>query len=272
MIEEKFTEKVIEKIREKKISPKPKWSFFLKNEIIWVFGILAVLFGGVSFSLIIYLFKAGQTLATGHFGGSFWQIFLTIVPIFWLLFLALFTFLAFLNIKKTKRAYKYSPILIFLLSVVVSIALGGILNMFGLGQKFDDVLGRRIHPGFYKNFMNPQIDFWSNPEEGRLSGLITKINEDGSLLIKDIDSKEWTLYFSNTFFSENIKFKEATPIQCFGEKISDDEFQVSEIMPAGPGREFFNNPGVKNKFIPNNQFKPDFIPTELVEINIQNNR
>ncbi|HPT08358.1 MAG TPA: hypothetical protein PLE28_01535 [bacterium] len=265
MIEEKFTEKLIEKIKQEKITPKPKWSFFLKNEIIWITGILSVLFGAVSFSLIVYLFKAGQTLATGHFGGSFWQIFLTIVPIFWLVFLALFTFLAFLNIKKTKGAYKYSPILIFLFSVVASIILGEILNMFGLGQKFDDLLGRRIHPAFYKNFMNPQIDFWSNPEEGRLSGLIIEINNDDSLLIRDIDSKEWTIYFSNSFFNNNIKFKKGIPIQCFGQKISNTEFQVDEIMPAGPGREFFNNPGIRNKFIPNKQIKPDFIPGGLIK-------
>jgi len=239
-----FSERIIQKIKEDKIIPKPKWSFFLKNYVVWAFGAVSVFLGAISFSLIIYLFKSGgDDLLGRHLSGNSWELFLAVVPIFWLLFLALFTFLAYLNIKKTKGAYKHSPLIIFFSSVVVSIALGATFFMFGAGQKFDDLLGRNAHPFLYKYFMNPQIDFWSNPEDGRLSGLVSEINEDQSFLVIDIDKKKWVVYFSNTPLRRSVDIRVGSILKFIGEKISDTEFQASEILPMAPGREFFNNRG-----------------------------
>ena len=265
MIEEKFTEEVIKKIKEDKISPKPRWSFFLKNNIIWVMGILSVVFGAISFSLIIYLFTAGEKLTTGNFGGSFWEIFLSIVPIFWLLFLGLFTFLAYLNLRNTKKGYKYSTPIIFFSSVFISIFLGVMLYIFGMGQKFDDLLGSRVHPFFYRNFMNPQINFWSNPDEGRLSGIISEIKDDNSLILIDTDFKEWKLIFSDNFLNNSVKFKEDTPIKLFGKKTGEGEFTVFEILPPGPGREFFNNPDVRKKMPSRGGHIPNIVPEIIIE-------
>jgi heme/copper-type cytochrome/quinol oxidase subunit 2 len=259
MIEEKFTEEVIKKIKEEKISPKPRWLFFLKNNIIWIMGMLSVIFGAVSFSLIIYLFEAGETLTTGNFGGSFWEIFLTIIPIFWLFFLGLFIFLAYLNLRKTKKGYKYSTSMIFFSSIFISMILGTMLYMFGVGQKFDDLLGRRVHPFFYRNFMNPHINFWSNPEEGRLSGIISEIKNDNSVILVDADFKEWKVVFADNFLNINIRLKENMPVKFFGQKIGIDEFTVFEVLPIGPGEEFFNNPDIRKKMPPRDHV-PDTIP------------
>lgn len=239
-----FSEKIIQRIKEEKLIPKPKWSFFLKNYVVWTFGALSVLLGAISFSLIIYLFKAGgDDLSTSNFNGNFWELFLAIVPIFWLLFLGLFTFLAYLNIKKTKRAYKYSPVMIFFSSIIVSIALGATFFMFGAGQKFDDILGRNTHPFFYKNFMNPQVGFWSDPENGRLSGVVSELNQDQSFFIIDVNEQKWKVYFSKDLLEGFIDIKVGCVLKFVGEKISDEEFRANEIMPMAPGREFFNNRG-----------------------------
>lgn len=247
---ESFTDKIINKIEKDKLLPKPKWSFLLKNYIIWFFGILSVLLGAISFSLIIYLFKASNGLISGNFGGSFWEIFLAIIPIFWLIFLALFTFVAYLNIKHTKKAYKYSPVLIFLSSIIVSVALGSTFFMFGASQKFDDLLGKNIHPFLYRNFMNPQIDFWSDVSNGRLAGIISEVNIDKSFFIVDIESQKWLIYYSDAFIKRSVDIKVGTPIRCFGRKIAEDKFEATDIMPMMPGRESLNHSGVKKNLPP----------------------
>ncbi len=243
---ENFADKIIERIEKDSLSPKPRWSFLLKNYIIWFFGILSVFFGAISFSLIMYLFKAGDSLVSGNFGGSFWEIFLAIIPIFWLIFLALFTFIAYLNIKNTKKAYKYPPLFIFISSVVVSIALGTTFFMFGASQKFDDLLGKNIHPFFYKNFMNPQIDFWSDSQNGRLAGIISEVNADKSFFIVDVESHKWLVYYSESSIKRSVDIKAGNPVRCFGRKITEDEFEAIDIMPMNPGREFLNHPRIKN--------------------------
>lgn len=244
---ENFADKIIERIEKDSLSPKPKWSFLLKNYTIWFFGILSVLLGAISFSLIIYLFKAGDGLVSGDFGGSFWEIFLAIIPLFWLIFLAIFTFVAYLNIKHTKKAYRYSPLFIFISGIVISIALGSTLFMFGVSQKFDDLLGKNIHPFLYRNFMNPQVDFWSDADNGRLAGIISEINIDRSFFIVDIESQKWLVYYADSSIKRSVDIRVGNPIRCFGKKISEDKFEAIEIMPMAPGREFMNRPGIKKK-------------------------
>lgn len=255
-----LSEQVIKKIEQEKIFPKPKWSFFLKNYFVWSLGALSVLFGAISFSLIIYLFKDGSELSHNNFGATFWEVFLGIVPVFWLIFLGLFTFIAFLNIKNAKRAYKYSPALIFVSSIIVSIALGATLYMFGASQKFDNLLGRNAHPFLYKNFMNPQIDFWSEAEKGRLAGIISEVNSDKSFFIVDIDSNRWLVYYTNLSSGRGMELRSGILVKCFGKKISDTQFEATEIMPMVPGKEFFNSPRFNRNFEGLNSPKMDFQP------------
>ncbi|MDD3711440.1 MAG: hypothetical protein PHP37_02475 [Patescibacteria group bacterium] len=245
---ESFADKIIEKIEKDKLSPKPKWSFLLKNYTVWFFGILSVLLGAISFSLIIYLFRAGDGLVSGNFGGSFWEIFLAIIPLFWLIFLAIFTFIAYLNIKHTRKAYKYSPLFILVSGIFISIALGSTLFMLGVSQKFDDLLGKNIHPFFYRNFINPQVDFWSDVENGRLAGVISEINVDKSFFIIDIESQKWLVYYADSSIKRSVDVRVGSSIRCFGKKISEDRFEAIEIMPMMPGREFLNRSGVKKNY------------------------
>jgi len=241
IIIEPLSEQVIKKIEKENIFPKPKWSFFLKNCFVWGLGFLSVIFGAISFSLIIYLFKDGSGLSNNNFGASFWEVFLAIVPVFWLIFLGLFTFLAFLNIKNTKGAYKHSSVLIFVFSVIISMAMGTTLYMFGASQKFDNLLGKNAHPFLYKKFMNPQVDFWSEADKGRLAGIISEINSNESFFIVDVDSNKWLVNYTNSSFSRRLELRPGFLVKCFGKKISDNQFEAIEIMPMTPGREFFNN-------------------------------
>ena len=55
MEKEKFNKEILEKIQELKIKPRARWHFLLKNYAIWISGILALLVGAASFSVIIYL-------------------------------------------------------------------------------------------------------------------------------------------------------------------------------------------------------------------------
>lgn len=247
MIEEKFSEKIISKIEEEKLKPKPRWEFVFKNYFLWTIAVLSLIFGAISFSLIIYLFNSSGSIFSDRFGASLFEIFLAIVPVFWLLFLALFIFLFCLNLKKTKKAYKYSLFFILLIGLISSIALGTSFCMFGFSKKLDSVFGKNINSVVYSRFMNPQLDFWSEPEKGRLSGVVSDLGSDKSLYLVDKDSKEWLVLYTNLNTPHVLRIEKGLPVRFFGEKLSNDQFKAVRIMPMPSANDFFDRPGIRRQ-------------------------
>lgn len=250
MIEEKFTTELISKIKEKHIVPKPRWSFIFKNYFLWTVGALSLIFGAISFSLIIYIFKSNENIVINNFGASWTEFLIASVPIFWLVFLATFIILFYLNLKRTNRAYRYSPLLILLIGLIASMILGSSFYLFGFSKKLDNMFCKNIHPSLYGRFMNPQIDFWSEPEEGRISGVISEIDLDRKILIIDKDGKEWIIYYQELPTKLRYNLEKGFPIKSFGKQLSENEFQAIQIMPMNHGKEFFNRPSMKLKQLP----------------------
>lgn len=255
MIEEKFSDKIISKIEEKKLKPKPRWEFVFKNYFLWIIGSLSLFFGALSFSLIIYLFNSSGEIFSDRFGASFWEVFLTVVPIFWLIFLALFVFLFYLNLKKTKKAYRHSPLLIIVVGLIASLALGASFYMLGFGKKLDNILGKNMNPFVYGHFMNPQLEFWSDPESGRLAGIVSEIGDSKNLFLVDKDSNEWLIYYDEAEFRHIVNIEKGLPIRCFGEIIEDNQFKALRIMPMHSANDFFERPGIR-KQLEDPLFKP----------------
>ena len=249
MLEEKFTTELISKIKTKHIVPKPRWSFVFKNYFLWTIGAISLIFGALSFSLIIYIFKSSENLIINNFGASWTELLIASIPIFWLIFLSAFIILFYLNLKRTNKAYKYSPLLILLIGLIISTILGSSFYLFGFSKKLDNLFGKNIHPYLYGRFMNPQIDFWSEPEEGRISGIISEIDFNKQILIMDKDAKEWIVYYQELPTRIKFNLEKGLPIKSFGKQISENEFKAIQIMPMNHGKEFFNRPVMKLKQI-----------------------
>jgi len=246
-----FDRDLIAKIKEEKISPKPRWHFLLKNYVVWTIGGLALLIGAASVSVLTYLLKNNDWGVRQAVHKSWGEFLLLTLPYFWLLFLGLFILIIYYNVKHTKRGYRYPIWSIIVASILASVVLGEGLFLAGLGEKIDSVLGR--HAPFYAEFMNPQLDFWSNPEEGRLVGLPIESLGDDRYLLVDRNQKEWKIIVASS--TDNNFFKLASraedmpplPVRLIGEQISDQEFEVKRVMPLEPGRAFFERPEHKMK-------------------------
>ncbi len=247
MSEQNLTDKIIDRIKQGQLKPRPRWSFVFKNYFLWFLGVLSVILGAISFSLMIYLFASGNALINNNFGASLGEILLVIVPIFWLVFLVAFIILFYLNLKRTKKAYRYSPLLILLIGLISSLALGSTFYLFGLSQKFDNLLGKNINSAIYGRFLNPQIEFWSDPAQGRLSGLVSAVGPENSLFIIDKDSQEWLVIYLPEANRHFFEINPGVALRFFGQQINDNQFQATRIMPLTPGREFFNRNGVHQR-------------------------
>ncbi len=233
----KFGQAVLKKIKEKKITPKPRWQLLLKNYVVWGFGIVSLVIGTLAFSVVIYMLKNNDWDIYDEISGSFLQFILMTLPYFWFVFLFIFILVADYNIKHTKKGYRYSLTTIVIGSVVLSIILGGLLHNMGMGQAIDDELSN-LAP-FYPELINRRMRMWANPDHGLLAGVITSVEARDKFLLNDLHNKIWNINAQGAIIPPFIKIEVNERVNMIGEKINEDDFQAKIIRPMGPGRGFF---------------------------------
>jgi hypothetical protein len=259
-----FNQKLLNKIEEKHLAPKPRWRFLLKNWVIWIAGILALLLGAMAVAVFLYLFRHNDWALRASTDKGFWEFFFLTLPYFWLVFFGLFVFIVYYNFKHTKKGYLYPLPFVIIGGLLACLFLGLVFYKVGLGRIIDDVLGRRMP--LYGEIFNPQIDFWSAPEEGRLAGVVVGATEGGDLVLLDPSGKEWEVAFMEQVGEVRLMMPEigvGMPLKIIGEVSEKNNFQAKVIRPLGaPGHGFFTRPrspaGVRFDCRPGDCRPPDF--------------
>jgi len=267
-LNDKFDKSIINKIVKDKIKPKSKWQFFLRDSVIWGVGVISLIVGSLSFAVVIYLLKYNDWSVYSQITDSLAEFILLTLPYFWLVFLVIFIFIVYYNIKHTKKGYRYSLPAVLVISIVASVMLGGLFFKVGLGQTIDDVLGEKAP--FYTKLFNRKILYMSQPDKGRLSGMVVSRVSDSEFLLLDIKKHEWTIFCTGERALPPDIVVVSKPVSLVGEKISENIFQARRIIPIGPGRRYFMRhgdmhlPGLKdidkmnNHMMNNPEFKERF--------------
>ncbi len=231
----KFDSEILDTIKEKKIKPKSKLTFLLKDYVVWAFGFLSLIFGSIAVSLIIYLVKNNDWDVYTELSGSLLEFVLLTMPYFWIVFLLVFILVINYNIKHTKKGYKFSLPVILSSSMFASILLGTLFFNLGLGQALDDVLGEKV--SFYDTIINPRMRIWNNPESGRLVGMIIeKVSKDEFKLL-DRQEKEWLINIMNAKTPIEAEMECGCPVKLTGEMEKENYFIVEQVfIHNGPGR------------------------------------
>ncbi|MFA5155536.1 MAG: hypothetical protein WC453_03830 [Patescibacteria group bacterium] len=234
-----FDRKLVAKIKAEKISPKPRWHFLLKDSVIWAAGTFSLLVGAGAVSVLIYFFKYSGWEMREAMHKSWGEFFLLTLPYFWIIFLGLFVFILYYNLQHTKHGYRYPVWFIISSSVLSSVILGGIFFLAGLGERIDNLLG--VQAPFYNTVINRHLDFWFNPAEGRLVGIVTDKNDDNSFTIIDPSGNEW-LVSADSCASSMFLLHLREPVDIIGQVTDDHRFAARRIKPGHPGRSFLSRP------------------------------
>lgn len=247
-INEGFGPKLLEKIKEEKIAPKPRWQFLLKKYVVLVSGVAALIIGGLATSVTIYFFQDNGLNVYQKMDGSPLKFIFLTMPYFWLIFLAFFIFILYYNLKHTDKGYRYSIAAVSAVSIILSLFLGVIFFQLGIGRLIDDVLGERTP--LYSSVINQQIAFWDAPEDGRLTGLVVSQISESEFILLDMDRQIWQVITAPEYFFFPGIIQIRRPIRVIGVKINDQVFQAREVMPVGPGRKYFR------RFEDDSHFRP----------------
>jgi len=240
-LNDKFDKSIINKIVKEKIKPKSKWQFFLRDWVIWGVGVFSLIVGSLSFAVIIYLLRYNDWSVYLQISDSLAGFILLTLPYFWLVFLAFFIFVVYYNIKHTKKGYRYSLPVVLVISVFISVMLGGLFFQVGLGRAIDDVLGEKAP--LYTKLFNRKILYMSEPDKGRLAGMVVSRVSDSEFLLLDIKEHEWTIFCKGERALSTDIVVVSKPVSLVGEKISENVFQARRIIPIGPGRRYFMRHG-----------------------------
>ncbi len=237
---ENFIEKGLEKIKKEKIRPVAKWRIEAKNFFWWIVFIVSILAGGVSFSILAFLIEELDWQIYRNIGDSFLETFLVMFPHLWFIFLIVFIFISYKNLRHTKKGYHYELLFALGIIVIASFILSLLLYFSGLNRKLNQIFIDNI-PG-YTEVIHTKEDQWSQPENGLLSGEIISVEKIDSvdiLIIETFKEEDWeVLVTKDTFVRGAVELKKGETIKAIGkQKQEKNQFEATEIRPwSGKGK------------------------------------
>lgn len=216
-----------EKIKESGIKPISRNIFNLKRVLFWSLVGFSVVVGGISFAIILSLLFHNDWYLYNRFGFGF--IFKSL-PYFWLVFLLLFTILGEFYYRKTLLGYRHRMITIIGVYIILTVIFGSVLHLFGMGETIEESLSQNVP--VYHVVIFDRDGFWSQPEEGLLSGKIIEVNEN-LIRIVDFDNTIWVINTENASIDEQTKIKVGEIIKIVGDQNNGTFFTADEIYPIG---------------------------------------
>lgn len=187
------SEKILKDIKEKHISPAPRWRFVLKNWIIWLIFSLALLVAALSFAAMLEILINHDWDIYFRLHKTFWEFLLMSLPYIWIVSMIIFSLIAYYDFVHTRGWYRHRAYRVVSASILVSMVLGGILFYSGFGKRVDQAFD--VSVPFYGSININKKQMWCHPEEGLLGGEIVKMHMDDPerFIIKDCHGREWDI-------------------------------------------------------------------------------
>lgn len=220
----------IEKIKNEKIKPKPKWHFNLRGLMIWFMYLLFVIIGSLSFSIILFAIQQTDFKLLSHIGHTKLELFLTILPFIWIVLLILFILGSIYAIYNSDKGYKFTFSKLIGFSVGLSILIGTLFFIGGGAGWFENTFA--IRSGFYEGIQNRKEKVWQNPENGSLGGTIIEVREN-TIELKDFEENIWTINIDTAFIRNSVNLESGEKIKLTGVKTSKTTFIAEDLYPWG---------------------------------------
>lgn len=242
MPENSSGQKLFEKIKKEGVSPKPGWIFTVKNYLLWTGGVLFILVEGAAVSVVIYILRYSEWGVYERLTEGVGQFLLLVMPIFWLVLLAVLAWVIFFDIRHTKRGYRYPAYMVITAVLLVGLSLGVIFSYWGVGRYIDNTLSGNAP--YYSEIINPRMDFWCAPEKGRLFGVVYSPLENKQFLLYGCEGSEWKVRVDRSKRSLQrdkncVRYIDpGNSIRVIGKKVSGNGFVARDILLLRTGSRF----------------------------------
>jgi len=255
MNSKKLSESILKKIQKENILPTGRWYFILKNIAFWGIFNLSVLLGAIGISIIIFAIFETDFDLFSYLKGTELQFWLSMLPIFWILFFITFTGIAIWGMQHTRKGYRLSIIRMLGLNLLLSILLGILFYNIGGAEKFESIFEKNIP--LYKGIHTQRSLRWTHPEEGKLAGKIISLQKNKILMLSSFDKSEWAVDYSESMILTPFDLTEGLRIRVMGLQTGKKNFKAEMIDLWRPPREMRRMP-----FFPREEGEIRFPPHE----------
>lgn len=190
--ESKLSCLVLAQIAQDSLTPCARWRFLCRNYFVWIAWAVSVIFGAISFTVMLYVADNARFALYEATHSTPLSFFAEVLPFMWIVAFLVMGALAYCNMRHTKSAYKYPLWQLLTSSMVFSIVGGIVLHVFGVGHVIDTQLGKGMP--LYQSYERAEAEMWQNPEEGRLLGVFSTMDEkDEMYVFIDKNGTAWSI-------------------------------------------------------------------------------
>lgn len=221
-------DKILNKIKQENIKPRPFWYFLLKDYSLWSLVLLSIILAALSIAPILFIFSNLEYGFVKHISNNLFVFILTTLPYHWLLLLFVTTFLAKLAWRRTKNGYKFEGKYIIIISTILSLIFGIILNQLHLGKKLDENIKDPVFNS-YKSVEGRYEENWFSPSEGRVLGVIVSLSTTSFEIYNKKNNLRQTVTFSDDV--PGVEFINTdNKVRVVGFQDSDNNFFACAIL------------------------------------------
>lgn len=220
---------VLDEIKMKHIEPKPRWHFLLREYIIWLVALVALIIGALAVAVSIYMMRENDwdvyELA-GH--GILGFVFLTL-PYFWIILLIGFVVLGYYYLRHTKGGYRYQLITLLLSSVAASFVFGFALYQTGLAKAIDQGMSKYLP--VYEKILDHRQKIWQSQEKGLVAGVVIGMDNPSTIRVLGIDKRQWQVRVTAQTQGLPGKIVPGMRIRAMGQIAGDNILQAMRVIP-----------------------------------------
>lgn len=185
-------EKVMNRIECEGICPRSKTFFKTREYSVWALWAVSVLIGALSVAVSLFVISHRQYALYEATHENFLTFMVEALPYLWIIVFALMVGVAVYNLRHTKSGYRYPLWQIFGSSMVLSIAGGSALHLYGFGYNIDHQLGQM---SLYDSQEKMEMATWQNPNDGRLMGRLIEAPRPPMVTatFADVSGHQWQI-------------------------------------------------------------------------------
>lgn len=187
---------VIEKIDAENVCPRSRMFFVCKETLVWIFWGLSVVVGALAVAVSLFVISHKQYSLYEATHENFLTFFIGALPYIWIVLFLITALLAVTNLRHTKRGYRFEVWKVIVSSIVVSLAGGAVLHLFGFGYAIDHKLGEGMR--MYMSQEKQEMKLWQAPTDGRLIGrqVLSTLAPTSTVVFEDSKGARWNLNVS----------------------------------------------------------------------------
>jgi len=217
-----ISKEVLKDIEEKKIAPRSRWFFFLKNYLIWFLFLVFLILSSLALSTILFLLTTQDWDVYDYLGRSFLEHVFLSLPYLWIIIFSLLILLLYYDFSHTKHGYKHAIWHTFIISFILSLVLGTVLFLLDVDSEIHETFSKKLP--FYNDLIYYKEDIWDKPERGLLAGEILEVENNNDFTLRDFQGRIWHIEGKNISWPDDLIPQKGLKIKIIGQEESNDVF------------------------------------------------